>query len=1072
MMPERTPTLPLSLRAAPVGVLALALTLIAAAPLPPSLLSGLVWRNIGPLRGGRISAVSGAIGEPGTFYAGTPAGGLWKTTSAGEVWYPVFDAIPGISSIGAVAVAPSNLNIVYVGSGDEQSGTDGNGVYKSTDAGRTWQHLGLDATKSITSLTVDPADANILVVGAIGSFIAKSDARGAYRSTDGGATWTKTLYVSDSEGVRAFGRAHDRPEVIFAATSRNYQSPPPASGVYPPFDPAKRPPPSGAFYKSTDAGVTWKKLAGATVPTFRGRVSMAVAANTNAQRVFIITNDGLFRSDDGGATWRRMARDDRRIRNGQGGYNCGVFVDPRNPDIVYTFNTASYKSTDGGATFTGFRGAPGGDDAQAGWIDPTDGRRMIFGYDQGAIVSLNGGATWSSWYNQSTEQVYRIAADNSFPYWVYATQQDAGAVRVRSRGNFGEITPLDWSPVDAWEWGTIAPDPLDVNTVYSSGFGLRKVSFPSDQWISVSPLSDPSLKLRTSLMEPIVWTPWDQKELLAGYQFVMSTTDGGLHWKTISPDLTVRAGVASADSADAATSSSRASIESIAPSTVAKGTIWVGTDNGLIKLTRDGGRTWTDVTIPNIPYPMGADIIGLEASHTNAGGAYAAVLSRLNADTPHLYRTRDYGKTWTLITQGLPVTQPGGGVANVIREDPKRAGLLFAGTTTGMYVSFDDGEGWQPLQLNLPVTMINDIIVKGNDLIVGTYGRGIWILDDYAVLRQMTPEIAKEPVHLFAPDSAVRVRRNVGFNTPNPPEVPHSLNPPDGVILYYWLASAPAGEVTIDVTDANGAPVRHLSSIAAPPVKEAARPPHPGFWIAPPAALPTAAGTNRAAWDMRYDAPSAFTHEFEINANPGFTPAAPLGVLAPPGTYTITLTVDGKRYAQRATVVVDPRSRVTASELRAQSALLFDIQTGMSIAWKGYQQVDSMRAALPKAPAGDSTSELAKALASFSAALDSIGGDAESVGPPGPGLDDGSLPVDFADANGRFAMQLVGMDNADQAPTEPMLRGYVAVCLDLSSTAARWRALNATAVPALNAVLVKNGMKPLSAAAGVAVPKC
>src|SRR3989475_1389560 len=465
-------------------------------PVPPALLAGFSWRNVGPFRAGRVSAVSGAIGQAGTFYIGLPLGGVWKTTSAGETWYPVFDSVKEASSVGAVAVAPSNPDVIYVGMGDLIAGggiSEGNGVYKSSDAGRTWQHLGLDLTKQIPSMLVDPKNPDIVLLAAQGDVHKKSETRGVYRSTDGGRTWTKTLYVDDTTGAQKIAWADDHPDVLLATTVRHWTSLPTGlprfggPGIGGGGGGGQNAPTQTHLFKSTDEGVTWKEITGGGLPRLAGRTSVAVANNTNAQRMFLIQNSGLWRSDDAGATWRQMDSTDTRIRNGQGGYNCGVYVDPKNPDVVYTVNTASYKSTDGGNTFTGFKGAPGGDDPQQMWVDPTNGQRILLGLDQGAFVTLDGGATWSSWYNQSTEQVYHITVDNSYPYWVYGAQQDAGAIRTRSRGNFGEITPLDWSAVPAWEWGTIVPDPLDKNTVYASGNGIEKVSYPSEQWISVSP---------------------------------------------------------------------------------------------------------------------------------------------------------------------------------------------------------------------------------------------------------------------------------------------------------------------------------------------------------------------------------------------------------------------------------------------------------------------------------------------------------------------------------------------------------------------------------------------------------
>src|SRR6267143_1374041 len=508
-------------------------------PVAPGLLSGLVWRNLGPFRGGRIAAVSGAIGQPGVFYMGLPAGGVWKTTSAGETWTPIFDAITAASSVGAVEVAPSDPNVIYVGMGDLISGggiNEGNGVYKSVDAGATWRHLGLDDSRQIPAILVDPRDPNLVLIAAQGDVHKKSETRGVYRSTDGGQTWTKTLYVDDSTGVQKIAWAADHPEVILATSVRHYVTPITGPNRVPPT-------PAGAggggpqtgpsqtkLFKSTDKGVTWREITGGGLPRLTGRTSVAVAMNTNAQRMFLIGNFGLYRSDDGGTTWRQMDAADKRIANGQGGYNCGVYVDPKNPDVVYTVNTSSYKSTDGGNTFTGFKGAPGGDDPQQMWIDPTNGQRILVGLDQGAVVTLDGGATWSSWYNQSTAQVYHVAVDNSYPYWVYATQQDAGAIRTRGRGNLGEITPLDWSPVPGWEWGSLAPDPLNPDIVYASGSGISKITYPSEQWINISPNVDPALRGRTTISQPLAFAPWNQRELLTGFQYLMATTDGGVHW--------------------------------------------------------------------------------------------------------------------------------------------------------------------------------------------------------------------------------------------------------------------------------------------------------------------------------------------------------------------------------------------------------------------------------------------------------------------------------------------------------------------------------------------------------------
>jgi photosystem II stability/assembly factor-like uncharacterized protein len=1032
-------------------------------PVDPRFLSGLAWRSVGPFRGGRISAVSGAIGQPGVFYAGTPAGGVWKTTSAGRTWVPVFDSVPAVSSIGAVDVAPSDPNVVYAGTGDMRTGgaiNEGNGVYRSADAGRTWRHVGLEGTKQIPSLLVDPRDPNVVLVAAKGDVFARTAVRGVFRTTDGGARWTKTLYVDEVTGIEKLARAYDVPDVVFATTSYFYS--PPGAARPPAPDTART---RTRLYRSADAGVTWREISGGGLPPLTGRTSIAVAKGTHAQRVYLIGNFGLYRSDDGGETWRHMAADDPRITNGQGGYNCGVYVDPQNPDVVYTFNTSSYRSTDGGNTFTGFRGAPGGDDPQQMWIDPTDGRRMIMGFDQGAIVSLDGGATWSSWYNQSTEQVYHVATDASFPYWIYATQQDAGAVATRSRGNLGAVTALDWKPVAGWEWGTVLPDPRDPDVVYSTGLGVTKITSPAETWVNIGPGQDPALQLRASLTAPLAWSEWNgTRELLAGYQYLMSTTDDGAHWTRLGPDLTVPH-PPGAPPAAPDTATTYYAIESISPSRVAPGTIWVGTTNGLVQVTRDHGVTWSDVTAPGVEAGWRQVLVAVEASPFDAGTAYAVFDAHGRGDyAPHVVRTRDFGRTWTPIVSGLPASLPGGAFARVVRADPVRRGLLFAGTESSAYVSFDDGDHWQPLSRNLPTTSVRDFAIHQNDLVAGTYGRGLFVLDDYSVLRQLTPAVAAEPVHLFAPGAAARLRRNVSADTPFPADEPFAPNPPDGIIVYYSLGQQPAGEVTLDVLDAAGSVVRHLSSVAPAPVREAARPPEPGFWLAPPRGLSADAGLNRANWDLRYDPPPAFAHSFEINGNPGLTPASPEGPLALPGTYTLRLTVNGRRYTQPAVVLPDPRSRVPAADLAAQHAYLMRLYGALAATWGDFRPAADLRASLERIARADSASEVGVAAKALAAAVDSIAGDSISE-PRFPWL---STPVEpsFVGLNGEFAALLLAEDNGDHAPTAAMLAVADATCAQLQGTIARWASVAGPRLSAFNALLARHRMPPIAAPTG------
>jgi Uncharacterized protein related to plant photosystem II stability/assembly factor len=625
--------------------------------------------------------------------------------------------------------------------------------------------------------------------------------------------------------------------------------------------------------------------------------------------------------------------------------------------------------------------------------------------------------------------------------------------------------------VNGWEWGTIVPDPADPSTVYSSGSGILKITYPSEQWINVSPAQDPALKLRTTQSQPLVWVPGKGHELLTGFQYLMSTTDGGAHWTKLSPDVTLAPGADSAQAANA-----RNGIESISASTVTPGVIWVATNNGRIEVTRDHGKTWADVSIPNLPTPSRAEVLTIDASHHEAGTAYAAIDShRIGDYAPYLYRTRDFGRTWTKIVDGLPTGQASGSFARVIRADTKKAGLLFAGTESSMYLSFDDGDHWQSLGLNLPVTSYRDIVIAGNDLVVGTYGRGIWILDDMSALRQLTPSVAVEPAHLFQPGDAVRVRRNVNADTPFPPEVPHALNPPDGVIVDYWLANRPASPITLDVLDVRGNPVRHYSSAPVAPVAEAARPPHPNFWVAPPVTLPAEAGGNRTSWDLRYDAPPAFSHSFEINANPGQTPPSPEGALALPGVYTLKLTVDGRAYTQTVTVRNDPRSPATVAALDAQHALQMKLQDGIRAAWTGSRQVLALRAFVDSTagaqPGGGAVpADLVAAGTAFGAQLDTVGGlDASRA----RGRTGGTPPPSFRGVSNALVGQLEAQDYADMAPTAAALAAFAKSCTELGIVAARWQQVVGRDLVSYNTLRRRYGVREVVAPTlAVTVPKC
>lgn len=1073
------------------------------------LISGLQWRNIGPFRAGRVAAVTGVVGQPGVFYMGMPLGGVWKTTSAGSTWYPIFDDIKEVSSVGAIQVAPSDPNTIYVGTGDMITGggiNEGNGVYKSTDAGKTWQHLGLPDTKQIPAILVDPKDPNLVMIAAQGNVHTETDQRGLFRSTDGGATWKKTLYVDNHTGCQAIAWAADNPQVMLATTVPHYNAPGGAGG----FGgggggrgQGQAQGPTGTLlFKSTDEGQTWKELSGKGLPRLSGRTSVAVAMHTNSQRMFIIGTFGLYRSDDGGENWKQVAANDRRIANGQGNYTSGVYVDSQNPDIVYTLATCSYRSLDGGNTFAAFKGAPGGDDPQVMWIDPTDGKRIFLGGDQGGVVSLDAGTTWSSWYNQPTAQVYHISADNQFPYWVYATQQDSGSVATSSRGNLGQITNLDWLPHPGYEFGSIVADPLNPKVSYAGGpaSGIIKVTYPSGQWVNVSPNMDSAAALRHVGNQPMAWNPNNPRELLVGFQYLMSTTDGGLHWKKLSPDLGFPKGQEPKPAATTTKPAAKArqneaeegeetfyegegdeeeraafaqrpagfggSIESFSCSTVAPATMWVGTNNGLIKLTKDGGKTWEDVTIPGLPNPTRADISSIDASHHNAGTAYVAIDTHGTADyTPSFYRTRDYGKTWTKIVTGLRTDQPSGSFSRVIRADTKKAGLLFAGTESSVYCSFDDGDHWQSLMLNLPNTSYRDMVIKDNDLVVGTYGRSFWVLDDISPLREMTASTAAEAAHLFKPGDAIRVRRSVNGDTPMPAEVPHGANPPAGALIYYSLGAKPTSNVTIEISDANGRVIRHMSSAPIPPYEDVIA--VPDYWKEQPKPLSTEIGTNRVNWDIRYDNPPAFSHDLAMNAVPGATPFGPDGPLALPGTYTVKLTVDGKSYTQPLVVKNDPRSPASMAELKAQHDLQLKLYDGVCEAWNGYQQVADMRAEVAEILKGGPNTDVKAAVQEFDAKLAEIGGSSGGRRFGGGGFGGGGNGVPpaptFSRVHGSLLRMMDNLEFGDMAPSEAIVNAYLIAGNELKEVVLDWQAFNQKDLTEFNQVLSKNGVKPLSA---------
>src|SRR5271163_3569690 len=944
-------------------------------PLDPSLYAGMRWRLIGPYRAGRVSAVAGIPGDAAVYYMGTPGGGVWKTTDAGRVWKPIFDD-QHVASIGAVAIAPSNPNVVYVGTGEQ---TDGNGMYKSTDAGATWTRIGLFDVRYINSIIVDPHDPNILIVGALGHPIlgvaASSPWRGIFKSTDGGKTWTKTLYRDDFAGAADTVADPNNPRVLYTALWKPYdffEGPP---------DDSKKP--NSWIYKSLDEGATWKELPATGFPSDQplGRIGLAVAPGTRGQRVFAITEPGLFRSDDGGQTWRKITTDSRVLGNL---YFSRVFVDPNNADTVYVMQTTVYRSTDGGVNFTAYKGAPGGDDYHVLWIDPQNSRRMILGVDQGATISVDAGLSWSTWYNQPSGQFYHVITDNQFPYISYAPQQDSGTVAIPNRSDYGLITYRDWFSAGGFEFCYMAPDPLNPNIVYSGGWYGSVVRFDKTTG-QITHVFVRSAKYHTSQMPPLVFSPQDPHTLYLGTQFAMTTTDNGLTWTEISPDLTVAAGAEQKSSGLNATQQSigghnpiaedpdemheledrdaggkddfelaqrprPGSLTVLSPSPTSASVIWTGSSNGLIQATYDGARTWTNVTPADIP--KDTEIIDIEPSHYDANEAFVVYEARRDSH-PYISRTRDAGKSWQRITEGLQE----GWVARIIREDPVRKGLLYAGTENALYVSFDDGSHWQSLQLNFPVSDVRDLVVHGNDLVAATYGRGIFILDDISPLRQAGADITGANAYLLKPAPAMRVRDDNDQETPLPPETPAAKNPPDGAVFYYYLKSPPSGEITLEIHDAHGKVVRRFNSVAPKPDTTPKN--VPDYWFAPLAGMPKDAGLNRFVWDLRYPPPAALNYSYyghmldyieytlSDHALPADTPREQtLGPIAVPGQYEAILIANGTLMKQPLTITLDPRVHVSPADLEAQLTAGKRVDSGLASSAKVFGEITKSRNAI------------------------------------------------------------------------------------------------------------------------------
>jgi photosystem II stability/assembly factor-like uncharacterized protein len=1010
--------------------------------IPSSLLQAMQWRLIGPHRGGRITSVSGVPSQPAIYYVGTPGGGVWKTDNAGQVWMPIFDH-EGVASIGALAVAPSDPKIIYVGTGEQ---TQGNGVYRSVDAGLTWKNIGLRETHIITGMVVDPRNSDIVLVAATGDHWSGVE-RGVYKTTDGGKTWQKVLYKDEETGVPDLEADPDNPSTVYATLWTRPEDP------FSTDTPEKKQKQDGAIYKSTDQGSTWNAVEGRGLPAEpMGRVGVAVAPGTNGMRVYAIATQGLFRSEDGGATWQRGTTDPRILGNG---YFSRVFVDPRNANFVYVAQTSMYRSTDAGRTFEAWAGAPSGDDYHVLWINPANTRNMILGVDQGAVISQDGGNTWSSWYNQATGQFYHVSTDQHFPYYAYAAQQDSGTAAVPSRSDYGEITYREWAPTGGFEFCYIAPDPLNPNYVYAGGWYGTVLRYDKSTGQIVHLLVR-SPRYRTSQMVPIAFSPQDPHTLYAAAQYVLKSNDGGFNWQEVSPDLTQK------PEADKKKPDPRRTvITTIALSTVKAGVIWAGTGNGIIQVTKDGSN-WQNVTVPGLAERSSVTL--LEASRHDAATAYA-VINGFRDLRPLIYRTRDYGQNWQLINAGLPQT----GNARVLREDPVRKGLLYAGTWNGVYASLDDGDHWQTLQLNLPTATVTDLDVHDGDLVASTYGRSLWILDDITPLRQYDAKWLQSDTHLLTPRGVVRVRWDMSQDTPLPPETPAGNNPPDGAIIYYSLKSASAGDIKLSIYDAQNRLVREFTNV--PPAYDEAPANVPEYWFAPPTALSKNTGLNRFNWDLRY--PSMKTMRYSYYGNTldyieytladhaipdEFPRDLQRGPFVVPGEYSLVLTVNGKTYRQPLTVTLDPRVVASQSDLVKQLDAETNISEQMAATYDGYDKVQALRTAIAdrqKLLGSDATKkEAADALK----ALDEQAGEVADGKPEQLGL--GPLNRELA----RLAFMI---ESGDARPATLLQAGVDQSCEELGGRLKQWDELNQQKIPAANALLQKQNLPALPVAANI-----
>ncbi len=987
--------------------------------------------------------VAGVPTEPNVFLFGAAGGGVWRTEDAGRTWTSTFDH-GAAAPVGAIAVAPSDPNIVYIGTGQPTPRYDvagGAGVFRSTDGGKTWTSVGLAATRSIGRIWIDPTDPNTVLVAAVGHFFGPNAERGVYRSTDGGKTWAHTLAIDSDTGAVDIAADPNDAHVLFAAAWQARQYPwqsyfTPVSG------------PGSGIYTSTDGGVTWHKITGHGLPSGNlGRISLATARTATALRIYAEIdapkNGGLYRSDDGGASWS-LVNDEPAIN---GYYASHITVMPGDPDTIFTVGQSVRRCTKGGTDCTIIKGSPGGDDYHFVWVNPLHPDHIATASDQGTAITVDGGATWSSWYNQPTAQFYHVETDNRFPYWIYGGQQDSGTAAVASRTDFGQITSRDWHPVGGDERDWDIPDPHDPSIVYASGLGgnITRFDEKTGQSGNIAPYlissygqRQTTTKHRFVWVSPLAVSRTGPTALYLGSDVVFASYDRGDHWSIISPDLTGKTTHGKDCNAEIvavrdAKACGYGTIWTLSSSPRHPHELWVGTDDGLIQLTRDGGKHWANVTPPDLP--VWAKVAAIDISALRDGVAYAAVDNQRQDDVrPMIWATSDYGKHWRHAEGDLPRDH----FVAVVRADTKRAGLLFAGTEIGTYVSFDDGTHWLPLQNGLPTAWVRDLQVHGDDLVAATQGRGFFVLDDITPLREISATMPSHAAaYLFTPETAYRVRPNNNRDTPLPPDEPTAKNPPPGAILDYWLGTD-VSSVTIDIRDAHGALVQQLTSATPTPLDAEVY--FAKEWVSLPKSLPTTAGMHRVTWNERWTRPQALGYDYAIGAVVGEgSIIQPEGPLALPGTYTAVLHAGTTTVRRTFVLRQDPRSTVPFSQLAASLALSQRIAPSLALARRGVGEQTAARKQLAdlakKAKAAGKTALLTR-ITAMQAKLTPVRGASS-----------------FGSESRMLASIETSLEGADFGPTEPQASFSALGIAHIASLWQAWSAMRDRDLPSLNKAL-------------------